>query len=86
MTKTSLSFKFFQQFAGLILLAGCWLLPAPGFSQQHEGGEVKDVPGLKVGERIPTFEALDQNGTRRDFNSIRGPNGAMLLFYRSADW
>ena len=42
--------------------------------------------GLAIGTRIPDFQAIDQNGDSRDFDSIKGPNGAMLLFYRSADW
>ena len=42
--------------------------------------------GLDVGERIPPFEAPDQHGRHRSFESIRGPNGAFLVFIRSADW
>jgi hypothetical protein len=43
-------------------------------------------PGPAVGEKIPPFEAVDQNGQRRDFASLRGPRGLVLLFFRSADW
>lgn len=42
--------------------------------------------GVAVGEKIPEFEALDQNGKRWDFEAIKGPGGAVLLFFRSADW
>ena len=42
--------------------------------------------GLEPGNRIPEFRLLDQNGTPQSFESIRGPRGAMLVFYRSADW
>ncbi|TDJ44152.1 MAG: hypothetical protein E2O52_08950 [Gammaproteobacteria bacterium] len=42
--------------------------------------------GPEVGERIPMFSAIDQHGVRRSFEDIRGPNGAMILFHRSADW
>jgi hypothetical protein len=35
---------------------------------------------------LPDFRLPDQNGAIRDFQSIRGPRGAMLVFYRSADW
>ena len=41
---------------------------------------------LVPGSRIPNFEAPDQNGNLRTFESIRGPKGAILLFHRSADW
>jgi len=39
-----------------------------------------------VGSRIPEFGLPDQNGVRQTFESVRGPKGAMLVFYRSADW
>ena len=42
--------------------------------------------GPEVGERIPMFAATDQHGVRRSFADIKGPNGAMILFHRSADW
>ena len=42
--------------------------------------------GPEVGERIPDISAVDQNGRQRNFDNIVGPNGAMILFFRSADW
>ena len=42
--------------------------------------------GIEVGTRIPEFLAVDLNGKSWDFESIRGPKGAVLHFYRSADW
>jgi hypothetical protein len=42
--------------------------------------------GVAPGAAIPAFSLPDQNGTPRTFNDIRGPKGAMLVFYRSADW
>ena len=42
--------------------------------------------GPQVGERVPDFSLPDQNGDLWTLNSIMGPNGAMLLFHRSADW
>ena len=44
------------------------------------------APGIAVGSKIPAFEARDQKGTVQTFESIRGPKGAFLVFYRSADW
>ena len=43
-------------------------------------------PGPAVGETVPSFRAPDQQGRERDFDSLKGPNGALLLFFRSADW
>jgi hypothetical protein len=42
--------------------------------------------GPAVGEAIPRFEARDQAGRLRTFDDLRGPNGLVLLFFRSADW
>lgn len=42
--------------------------------------------GIAVGESIPSFRAIDQNGKSWDFENIKGPNGAVLVFFRSADW
>ena len=42
--------------------------------------------GPDVGQAIPPFDALDQNGQRQTFETIRGPRGALIVFYRSADW
>ena len=49
-------------------------------------GDEGMVTGPEIGERIPDFTALDQNGSLLDFDDIKGPNGAMILFHRSADW
>jgi hypothetical protein len=42
--------------------------------------------GPAVGQRIPAFSATDQNGNLQTLQTIAGPKGAMLVFYRSADW
>jgi hypothetical protein len=43
-------------------------------------------PGPAVGQPLAPFEAPDQDGRPRSFESLRGPNGLVLLFFRSADW
>ena len=42
--------------------------------------------GVEIGARIPPFRIEDSNGEVWDFEKIKGPNGALLHFYRSADW
>ena len=42
--------------------------------------------GPQVGERVPDFSLPDQSGEIQTLESILGPNGALLLFLRSADW
>jgi hypothetical protein len=42
--------------------------------------------GPQVGQPVPDFALQDQRGERRMLKSILGPNGALLVFFRSADW
>ena len=42
--------------------------------------------GPQVGEQVPDFQLSDQFGEIHNLESVMGPNGAMLLFHRSADW
>lgn len=43
-------------------------------------------PGPAIGDRLPMLEAVDQDGRPQTFESLRGPKGLVLLFFRSADW
>lgn len=45
-----------------------------------------DALGPQQGERVPDFALPDQNGRVVTLDSVLGPNGALLMFYRSADW
>ena len=51
----------------------------------HERIDLSKV-GPKIGERVPDFSLPDQTGATRTLQSIMGPKGAMLVFFRSADW
>ena len=42
--------------------------------------------GPQVGSVVPAFDGVDQFGNRRSLSSVYGPKGAMLVFFRSADW
>lgn len=42
--------------------------------------------GPQVGQRVPEFRLTDQAGQVWTRESIVGPKGAMLVFFRSADW
>ena len=52
------------------------------------GAAVIDVEtlGPKVGDTVPAFSLPDQHGTPRTLASLMGPKGAILVFFRSADW
>jgi hypothetical protein len=42
--------------------------------------------GPDVGQQVPAFSAQDQEGRNQTLKSVMGPKGAMLVFFRSADW
>lgn len=50
------------------------------------GANGQQPTGPAVGESIPAFEAVDQFGRTQTFDSLKGSNGLLLLFHRSADW
>jgi hypothetical protein len=60
-----------------------------GSPQSNPAGRIRiDVSrlGPQVGERVPDFNLKDQNGKSWTLRSVMGPRGAMLVFFRSADW
>ena len=81
--------------AGWMTALGLSLIALPALSQPQYSTEfLTDIPsgsrgmvsGPEVGERIPDFVALDQNGNLVSLSDVMGPSGAMVVFIRSADW
>jgi hypothetical protein len=65
----------------LNLLAGAMLFAMSGSAQ-----DPAFATGPSVGEKVPAFSAVDQDGKTQTLDSLMGPNGLLLLFHRSADW
>jgi len=42
--------------------------------------------GLAVGQKAPDFSLRDQHGNIQTLDTLKGANGTVLLFFRSADW
>ena len=42
--------------------------------------------GLAVGQKAPDFSAHDEFGNVQSLETLKGTNGTVLLFFRSADW
>jgi peroxiredoxin len=55
------------------------------FAQEVRKIDVSKL-GPQVGQTVPDFNLSDQHGTKRTLQSVMGPKGAMIVFYRSADW
>ena len=78
-----------QAFVGTLVVFSCLLLALgqSGPAQQADFDPNKDPKtGIEVGQPIPPFRLGDQFGKQQDFNSIKGHRGAVLIFFRSADW
>lgn len=73
---------WFGRCGRLVLLPALTLISACSFTLAQQA--IKTGP--EVGAEIPSFQALDQNGQMQNLKSVMGPKGAMLVFYRSADW
>ena len=56
--------------------------------QEISSNKQADLPliGLRVGQRAPAFASRDQFGHEQSSGTLRGSNGTVLLFFRSADW
>jgi hypothetical protein len=79
----------FLSSAAVLSLAALLAPTVPVNGQAAQGGRQRiDVSklGPQVGERVPDFSLPDQTGKIRNLQSIMGPRGAMIVFYRSADW
>ncbi len=47
---------------------------------------VSPLSGSNVGRKMPSFTAHDQFGREMSSDSLKSPNGTVVLFFRSADW
>jgi hypothetical protein len=68
----------FAQVLALVTLVGSWSAVADTLDPR--------ALGPKVGERVPDFSLPDQHGQVQTLKSTFGPKGAVLVFFRSADW
>jgi hypothetical protein len=77
--------------SGLVVILCFALAPASGVAtrqQSNPPAPVVDVEtvGPKVGEALPEFSLRDQGGRIQSLKTLLGPEGAIIVFFRSADW
>jgi len=75
------------------LALGLWLVVAPvsgltARQQSNPPAQTVDLErlGPQVGEALPEFSLRDQGGQVHSLKSLLGPKGAVIVFFRSADW
>jgi len=69
----------------LTVLGICALSVVSSSGQSPASIDVSKI-GPQVGQVVPAFAGIDQFGKPRNLASSYGPKGAMLVFFRSADW
>jgi cytochrome oxidase Cu insertion factor (SCO1/SenC/PrrC family) len=67
-----------------LLLASLTLLAAQATAPSPQPDPM--TLGPAVGQTLPAFEVKDSKGVPRTFASLSGPEGLVLVFFRSADW
>ena len=73
---------------GDLILGGLIVLGATNPVASQAASPAVDLAtiGPSLGKGVPAFVLPDQKGQPRSLESIMGPKGAMLVFFRSADW
>ena len=61
-------------------------LAFPNAQENSSTKSVSPTRGLPVGQKAPAFAARDQFGHEQSNATLKGSNGTVLLFFRSADW
>lgn len=76
-----------MKFTGATVLLFAIAMYAAG-QQSPPNHAAKPAPsiGLEVGNKIPAFQLRDQKGQEQSNETLKGANGTILLFFRSADW
>ncbi len=88
------TFRVSNEFRNPLTALACGLaLFAIAAAQAHEpqssaataAVDVERV-GPQVGATLPDFTLRDQRGEPHSLKSLIGPKGALIVFFRSADW
>ena len=80
-----MSRKLMVTVTATVIVGLTWMVYAPTSTPTRTRVDVSEL-GPQVGERVPDFSLQDQNGKTWTRQSIMGPQGAMLVFVRSANW
>jgi hypothetical protein len=64
----------------------CLLALGCGSDKCSSPRPVSPLTGPNVGQKMPPFTARDQFGKDVSSDALKGTNGTVLLFFRSADW
>lgn len=74
--------RFAESVTGAVMAVG---LSVGTAGQQPSAIDVNRL-GPQVGTAVPSFSLRDQTGRLQTLQSVMGAKGAILVFFRSADW
>src|SRR5277367_3026768 len=63
-----------------------WLLSLLFGNVFLSSAQAQTIIGLQPGIKAPEISLADQTGKTQNLGTLTGPNGLLLLFFRSADW
>ncbi|MEM6626272.1 MAG: peroxiredoxin family protein [Pseudomonadota bacterium] len=71
-----------------IAAIAAFAMGGPAVAGHHETAAEAETAelGPAIGSTAPAVAATDATGTARDFADLKGENGLVLVFVRSADW
>ena len=69
-----------------LLLAAAWSLVSLGCAGAADAPFDIDTIGPQPGDTVPAFTLPDAAGRPHTLESLMGPKGLVLVFFRSADW
>jgi len=87
-----LTMRHFARRAGMLTLMAAFAMDLTASSASQSATQAPaaaiDVQSLgpQVGGTVPDFTLMDQRGQSRSLQTLLGPKGALLVFFRSADW
>jgi hypothetical protein len=70
---------------GILFFVGLFAIPG-GQENSSTNQAVAPSVGLEIGQPAPAFVLADQFGHMQSNETLKGSNGTVLLFFRSADW
>ena len=68
------------------LISVVLLAAASGQESRPSMGDFAPPIGLEIGQRAPQFAIADQFRHEQSNETLKGPKGTIVLFFRSADW
>ncbi len=74
------------KFVGVVVFSLCLLSLGCGHKKSPSPELTAAMIGLGVGQKAPAFSGVDQFGHEQSTETLKGPKGTVLLFFRSADW